>query len=73
MMRIETIWVLHVLILYLFFSAIRQYDEDWNFHLKVFTAYFETVFSAIRQYDEDCPSATLRAQSQILERLQISC
>jgi hypothetical protein len=31
-----------------------------------------TIFSAIRHYDEDCPSASLRAQSQIIAQKQIS-
>ncbi len=40
-------------------SAIRQYDEDWNF-AKDLVLFITSLLSAIRQYDEDCPSTTLR-------------
>ena len=53
------------------FSAIRQYDEDWNIEQpSVYKP--PDDFSAIRQYDEDCLSASLRAQSQFIAQIQIS-
>ncbi len=40
------------------FSAIRQYDEDWNITNSRKTS-LAFLFSAIRQYDEDWNIATI--------------